>query len=311
MGGPSVNAEESLRRESEALARTVGHPGELFELLQEAIQHHGYTRFSQISDDWLRLMWAIDSYRIQGIPPHGMGNPRIGPARRLGAIYRSKGNWFATLVALLLQNQTTEVVKPRVRIEGFSQLHQVDLAWPGRHEDPLFCIETKVTGAPAYGDVPARGPLSDWSNRRKELKFAATDLKLFRRQQETRIEHWDVWRGAAPPRTYFLWGARIDGDGPDLADMTKMCSEARALVQSYLEGAGLVAWRQRSDGAGYATVATPREERVSSLDDVLYKIASEIRASLIGGVAPAPVVPAIRAVDLGQLLEEPEREPDA
>src|ERR1035437_5005157 len=122
-GEPKMTAEDSLRRESEALARSVGHPGELFELIQEAIQHFGYTHFSQISDDWLRLMWAIDSYRVHGIPPHGTGNPNVGPARRLGAIYRSKGNWFATLVALLLQNQTTEVVKPRVRIDGFSQLH--------------------------------------------------------------------------------------------------------------------------------------------------------------------------------------------
>ena len=36
--------------------------------------------------------------------------------------------------------------------------------------------------------------MSDLSNRRKELKFAATDLKLYRRQQETSIDHWGVWR---------------------------------------------------------------------------------------------------------------------
>ena len=43
--------------------------------------------------------------------------------------------------------------------------------------------------------------MADWTNRRKELKFAATDLKLYRRQQATRIDHWDVWRTNDPPKT--------------------------------------------------------------------------------------------------------------
>ncbi|MDP9480403.1 MAG: hypothetical protein M3R38_32870 [Actinomycetota bacterium] len=44
--------------------------------------------------------------------------------------------------------------------------------------------------------------MADFSNRRKELKFAATDLKLYRRQRSTRIQHWDTWRQRQPPSTY-------------------------------------------------------------------------------------------------------------
>src|SRR5512135_2181596 len=71
------------------------------------------------------------------------------------------------------------------------------------------CAETKMTGAPAFGTTPARRATSDWSNRRKELKFVATDLKLYWRQQETQIDHWDSWRRKQPPKTYFLWCARM------------------------------------------------------------------------------------------------------
>jgi hypothetical protein len=50
-------------------------------------------------------------------------------------------------------------------------------------------------GAPGFvrqnGErVPARKAMSDFTNRSKELKFAVTDLKLYRRQQSTRIQHW-------------------------------------------------------------------------------------------------------------------------
>ncbi|MGH3692178.1 MAG: hypothetical protein ACRDT7_18730, partial [Microbacterium sp.] len=186
---------------------------------------------------------------------------------------------------------------------GFSQLHQIDVAWPVRREDALICAETKVTGGPAYGKRPARGAMSDWTNRRKELKFAATDLKLFRRQQETAIEHWDVWRQAAPPKTYFLWAARLrPGDS-----IEKMANEAQALINTYLDGAGLFAW-QAADGA-YDAAPLPAAARVTDLDDVIYRIATEIRqiAEQAGGT-PDPVIPEQQAVEPEQL--EPDEDTD-
>jgi hypothetical protein len=251
-------------------------------------------------------MWAIDAYRIAGIPPAGMGKQTDTPAARLGAVYRAKGNWFATALSLLLQNRTDEVIKPRIRVRGFSQLHQIDLAWPVREKDPLVCVESKVTGAPAYSSYPIRSAMADFSNRRKELKFAATDLKLYRRQQHTSINHWGVWREKAPPKTYFLWAARLKTEGRGQDSVTRLVAEAQSLINSYLDGAGLVAWRLNPTNTGYETVPIGLSGQVTSLDDVLYRIESEIKDLLLsgGGSAPPPVVPAETAVDVEALAPD-------
>lgn len=63
--------------------------------------------------------------------------------------------------------------------------------------DPLICCEAKLTGAPAYPGNDGRGAMQDWSNRRKELKFQATDLKLYRQADNTKIDNWDLWHRQA------------------------------------------------------------------------------------------------------------------
>lgn len=296
-----------VRREAEAIEAEVGHPGTLWERLQERVQENAITRFSAVQEEWLSLMWAMDAFKSAGVPPPKMGREDLDPELRLGGIYRTKGNWFATLVALLLQNQTHQHISPRTRVQGFSQFHQIDVAWPVRELDPLVCVETKVSGAPGQRSGKARGSLSDFSNRRKELKFAATDLKLYRRQQETSIDHWGVWRENAPPKTYFLWAARLRTEGQRPEVIGRLIKEAEALRTSYLEGCGLVAWRRKDDGSGYESVPLPPTERVTELDDVLYRIASEIRRQFEPlGRAPDPVRPARRAVDVEQLADDVE-----
>lgn len=295
-----------MLRASESLESEVGHPGELWVELQARVQDQAIRDFRAVESDWLTLMWSIDAFRRAEIPPRAMGRLAVESRARLAAIYRSKGNWFATLIALLLQNRTHQPISPRTKVQGFSQIHQIDVAWPVRDEDPLVCAETKVTGAPGFGSTPARGALADFSNRRKELKFAATDLKLFRRQQETAIEHWGVWRENAPPKTYFLWAARLRTDGRGGGDdIDRLVVEADALRSSYLDGTGLVAWRQRSYGDGYELVPLPGSAKVTDLDDVLYRVESEIRR-LLGpaGRPPEPVRPRDRAVDVTRLAEE-------
>ncbi len=288
-----------MAREVEA---RVGHPAEKWDALKDRVQSGAIQQFSAVADDWLDLMWTLDAYRVSGVPPREMGSPSMPTARRLEAVYRGKGNWFAEILALLLQNRTSLRVAPRQRVQGFSQLHQIDLAWPARREDPLVCAETKVTGAPGFGATPARGSLADFASRRKELKFAATDLKLYRRQQNTAIEHWGVWRGHAPPKTYFLWAARLSTSTDRLE---RLVAEARALVDTYLDAAGVFAWRELSRGDGYEAVQLPAAERVSDLDDVLHRVASEI--NLLAGPnrePPPPVTPTERAVAPEQLAED-------
>lgn len=276
--------------EIRALEERVGHPLAKWEELQQRIQDDAIKSFGAVQDDWLDLMWTLDAYRVARLAPRALsGSP--DQQVDLGAINRNKGNWFAAMLSLLLGNQTSQRIAPRTRVLGFSQTHQIDVAWPARNVDPLVCAETKVTGAPAYGRYPARGAMSDWTNRRKELKFAATDLKLYRRQQETTIEHWDIWREQAFPRVYFLWAARLRQ--PD-ERIEKVVAEAQALVHTYLEGAGVFAWEETN--GGYAPVALPPQARISTLDDVLYRIASEINVLSPGGEVPPPVEPTKRAV---------------
>jgi hypothetical protein len=241
----------------------------------------------------------------------------------LDAIYRGKGNWFATLLAALLEEQTghDERLAPRSQVEGFSQDHQIDIAWPHRKEDVHICVETKVTGAPGYGSTGPRGAMSDWTNRRKELKFAATDLKLYRRQQATRIDHWGVWRQHALPLTFFLWAARLREPPPRLTGpgrwsqdhIESLVREVTALVDTYLDGAGIYAWKRNQSRTGYEPVPLPPRARASTLDDVLYRISSEIDRAReqAGGRTPPPVIPEERAVQTSLLANDDTAAQDA
>ena len=259
--------------DARAIESQVGHPETKWNALKDRIQADAIEQFVDVRGDWLDLMWTLDTYRREGVPPDGMGRQETPPGTRLNAIYRGKGNWFSDIITLLLGNQTAQLLGPRSKVLGFSQVHQVDIAWPVSETVPLICVETKVTGAPAYGSHGPRGARQDWSNRRRELKFSATDLKLHRRGKETQIEHWDEWRNSQPPNVYFLWASRL---GPsDSIEM--LIDEVGRLVNSYLDGAGVIAWREKADGASYEEADVPPTARVHDLDDVLYRIASEIR----------------------------------
>lgn len=293
-------------RQAEEVEARVGHPGNKWSALRDRVQDEVIRQFVDVQDEWLDLMWTLDAYRIERVPPLRMGNLGKPPVARLDAIYRGKGNWFAHLLALLLQNWTDQRIAPRQRVQGFSQLHQIDLAWPARQEDVRVCTETKVTGAPGYGTTPPRGSRKDYSNRRKEMKFTATDLKLYRRQQETAIEHWGVWREQAPPKMYFLWAARLNPAEERLAILIR---EAQALTNTYLDGAGIFAWQENGAGTAYEAVPVPPSAAVSSLDDVLYRMASEI--NLLAGpdrVPPPPVTPERRAIAPEELPPDGEAE---
>jgi hypothetical protein len=274
--------------------------------LKNRIQDEVIKSFSDIQTDWLNLMWTLDAYRIASVPPIGMGRPADPPGRRIEAIYKGKGNYFAEVLALLLQNRTEQQIRPRPRVQGFSQPHQIDLAWPSRDVDPLVCVETKVTGGPPYGRTPSRGAIQDFTNRRKELKFAATDLKLWRRQQNTVINHWGYWRSKAPPTTYFLWGARLKRTGRPANDdnIEKLIREAKALVDTYLDGAGIFAWEER--GGAYHPVPLPVHAGVMVLDDVLHRIESEIKDKMPEGQVPPPERPPQPVVEVTRLADDPE-----
>ncbi|WP_313278045.1 hypothetical protein [Timonella senegalensis] len=310
----SPTADSELAR----LEASVGIPLLKMEAIRSRIQDEVIKSFREIEIDFLDLLWTVDTYRVAQVVPRTPGIKRDKnkkPADTEGA-YRSKGNFFSEIITLILSNKTSSPLAARDRVQGFSQLHQIDIAWPARPgktlQDPLICCEVKLTGAPAYATTPERDGRADWSNRRKELKFQATDLKLYRQQENTRIQHWDQWRRKAPPLVYTVWAARLIN--PE--DFTKMVQDAQALAATYLDGVGVFAFVANTKGNGYVSASSSRSvsERVTSLDNALDLIAAEIADIMArhDHRVPAPVIPHSIATDGSrttgfpgyQLLEE-------
>jgi len=276
----------------------LGSPLEKWISLKEAVQQRNLRRFPDVIDGFLDVLWCLDQHKAHGVVPVGMGGD-------IGGAYRMKGNWFADLIGLLLINQTNSPLAPRTNIQGFSQVHQIDIAWPTLRTAPLVCVETKVMGGPPVGGRQARAATADWTNRRKELKFQATDLKLYRRQQATQIDHWDNWRKVAPPSTYFLWCARMK---PRVDRLDRMVAEVRALTETYLDGAGIFAYQENSTGTAYEAVPIPWRDRVVDLDDVVHRIANQINDLAAQGAAAQEeslAAPVINTLDLAPDLTEP------
>jgi hypothetical protein len=196
---------------------------------------------------------------------------------------------------MILGNKTTSQLASRRDVMGFSQPHQIDIAWPARDRvplvDPYICAEAKLTGAPAFENNKGRGAMDDWSNRRKELKFQATDLKLYRHMAErSTIQHWDLWRRKALPYVYSLWAARLR----PADDVAKMIEEARILTDTYCDGVGIYAFREKQSGRGYEPTPLPRSvgSRVTSLDAVLDVIQAQIAEIMAehNGQVPSPII---------------------
>src|SRR5579862_452702 len=150
-------AEQAANQRAAQVYQKVGHPQERWDALKERIQSQGVRDFATVQDEYLQLMWCLDVYRMADAPPLGMGDPAKPFGSRMDGIYRGKGNWFAIMLALLLDNRTGEKIRSRSRIKGFSQAHQIDLAWPDRDVAPIVCAESKVTGGPPYRGYPPRG----------------------------------------------------------------------------------------------------------------------------------------------------------
>lgn len=297
----ALNPEDERRAalRAERICGAVGHPGDRMRALLERIRRQSLRDFAAITRDFLELMWCLDQYRIADAAPSGMGRQGATYRSRIDGIYRGKGNWFAMLLTELLMNRTGEKIRSRSKIKGFSQSHQIDLAWPDRDIAPIVCAESKLTGGPAYRDYPPRAATDDWTNRRKELKFAATDLKLSRREQTEKIGHWGVWRQRAAPRTFMLWGARLSPRDR----LGRMVKEIEVLQATYLDGAGLFAWQEDLTGSGYVPVALPEGSAVESIDEALWRIESEIAEALRRGVLTERIVPSA-PVDPDQLLAD-------
>lgn len=294
--------------EQARLELLVGNPSEKVLALKERIQGQMVRSFKEVESDFLDLLWTIDTYRVQQVTPRSPAGARLRKGAEGGeGMYRSKGNFFSEVVTLILSNKTSSPLASRTNVQGFSQLHQIDIAWPARPgkalQDPLICCEVKLTGAPGFGTTPDRKGRADWSNRRKELKFQATDLKLFRQQASTRIQHWDQWRKKAPPLVYTIWAARLST--PD--EFGKMIEDARALTATYVDGVGIYGFMKNVTDDGYVATSISRgvSERVTSLDNVLDLISAEIADVMEShnNRVPDPIIPSSFAAEAARISD--------
>lgn len=280
------------------LEKLVGHPKDKFDALLAKVQAEKIQAFAAIETAFLDVIWTLDAYRIAQVVPRGMANPakpNLTPAAQLEGVYRGKGNLFSLIVTHILGNMTTSRLASRNDVMGFSQPHQIDIAWPARDSQPLrdalICCEAKLTGAPGFPGNGERGAFNDWSNRRKELKFQATDLKLYRNASNTQIDNWDLWRKSAPPSVYSLWAARLGARD----NVAKMIEEARILTETYSDGVGIFAFQVNPTNDGYVASFLGKgvSGRVTSLDNVLGYIAADIRRIMRehNDTVPPPVNP--------------------
>jgi len=221
-----------------------------WQALKESIQDNGLTSMSQVSAGWCRLMWLLDHEREAG---------RTGTAMS-DAAYRRKGEWFSGLLRLLIEQRNHQLMASRKTVGGYSQPFKPNLVWPA-DDDPRLCLFTRVTGSSAAPGVSERDALADFTNRRKELKFAAVDLKLasspgsgsseeMRSFPNSGLQSFQSWRTQKDPAVYVVWGARL---GP--AEPVETCLEQLvAMTGTYLDGAALVAWRTNEAMDGYEWV---------------------------------------------------------
>jgi hypothetical protein len=123
-------------------------------------------------------------------------------------------------------------------------------------------------------------------------------------------------RNGWPRSAYFLWAARLRRgtvrtykSGKQRVvnsdDIGVLAREADALVKTYLDGAGLFAWSTNEQASGYESVVLGSGDRVTELDDVLHKVASQIKRFSRGAQGPPPPVrPEVRAMSTDELPED-------
>lgn len=269
-----------MGKRAQDLVDSVGLPSEKYASIIERIRVERIEKFLDVQTMLLDWLWCVDAYRIAGVVPPDFA---AGPTRTTGdalsgSFYRNRGDRFSDILTMLLRNRTSLDLAPRSRVKGFSQEHQIDIAWSPTIQDvlsdPVVCCEVKILGAPGDGTKPDRNIRNDWSNRRKELKFQAADLKLFQGRDDPRIRNWDQWRTTVSPRVYTIWAGRVFSE----SDVAYMIDQARDLTDTYLDGVAVFPFAPRLEGQGYE----PRNDgrsvraRLTNVDTVLGRIAADI-----------------------------------
>ena len=197
---PKELTPEEVEREAQAAERAAvvqeqwGHPQGAVGHAHRTHPEHKRDGVRGVRDEWLALMWCLDQYRVADAPPEGMGKRGLKYEGRMDGILPRLGQLVPATMPhpAAQQPHRTDATEP-LRYQGLlaEPPDRLGLARPRRGADRVR--REQAHRGPAYRAAPGRGAMDDWTNRRRELKFSAADLKLAALAGE-KIGHWDVWR---------------------------------------------------------------------------------------------------------------------
>lgn len=204
------------------------HEFQPFEDLMNRIRTQSVSRWSDVQDDFIRVVEAFDAEYRTG--------------RYASGWYQSKARYFNDIVVALLSNASGREIA--VRAKKDSQLFEkidVDICYPGTGV-PKIAGEVKALGTPPHAgnnDV-ARGGSSDLHKRLREVAFTSTDLKVAYSGPQP-IQSFQNWIDSTDPG-YFSFFAIRARDEADLGRVRSMLSSLR----SYCNGVAAVLYLPRS-----------------------------------------------------------------
>lgn len=82
-----------------------------------------------------------------------------------------------------------------------------------------------------------------------------------------------------------------------------MIKETEMLLATYLDGAGIFAWRENANEDGYVVVELPHSSTVETIDVAPWRIADAITDAVASGALNRPVEPAA-PIDPSQLEDD-------
>ena len=221
--------------------------------------------FSQVEDDLLRAMEALNSRWRAGVIDEG--------------VYRQKGNRWRDLITELVKARCSVTLRGR-RIHGLTDLHVVDMAYPATG-DPVLVIEAKMLGTPAHQTAdgryrPERGGGVDLDKRLKEVKYTPVDLKL--RYTGMEVGDWKRWVKTARPKFYSLWACYLGAR--ELANIEAMIEKFQRLKEYYNDGVGVFLYKQGEREGEYTKVEVPKLDELL-VDDVIGDICHVVSAECL------------------------------
>jgi len=211
------------------------------------------TRFSDIQEEFLTVLYKLDEYRKEGAIPEGE--------------YRQKGNAFRDLILALIKSRVGFKLRD-MRVEGFTDEHDLDL---GFYLNGVLYVggQVKMIGSPPHSlrgeRKPERPTRADIDKRMKEVKYTPLDLKL--KYSGTDLKNGQPGEiGSQIPSqdSFSFWACRIGAED----DLDLIASKFVRLTE-YNNGVGVILYREEK--GRYTAIEKP-ELKPLTIDNTIDQI---------------------------------------